>query len=141
MTALSDDLEAIDRYMKETPLHTKEAARLRDEWIKWWDGLWWFEKQTDSNLFDIARNKKNAFNLANARDPIERADIKESLKTAVTSEELRGDPRRMLSDGSYDTEKEPFFPTRVKVLGGALAAAFVGLWALKKIYVEPVLRR
>jgi hypothetical protein len=143
MTALNDDLEAIDRYMKTTPLYTPEAKRLRDEWIGWYDNLGWYEKAFDSDLFNLARNKKNALNLANARSRLEKEEIQTQLKTAVTSEELRGEPRRMLSDGTYGSTEapEPFFPLRVKIVAGIAAVGALALLMVKKIYVDPFIPR
>lgn len=147
MTMQDDDLDAIDVYMKATPIYTAEATRLRDDWITWWDDLGWYAKSFDADVFDVARNKKNAFNLANARTPPEKAQIRESLKTAFTTEEARGEPRRMLSDGTYtgqeesESESEPFFPLRVKIAGGVAAAVLAALFVVKKIYVDPFVRR
>lgn len=143
MSMQSDDMEAIDRYMKETKRVTSKANKLHDEWIVWYDGLGWYDLNFNTDIFDQARNRKNAFNLANVHTDAERDSLKEQIKNSFTTEEARGQPNRMKTDGAFNEapDTEPFFPTRVKVAGGIAALGFGALWALKKIYVDPFIGR
>jgi hypothetical protein len=151
MSLQSDDMDALDVYMKGTPIVQQAARALRDSWIQWYDKLGWWNIQFNEGAFDEARNRKHAFDEANAKDAEELKFIREMRKTALTSEEARGQPRRMLDDGSYAIRESPlpgvlttpaqegFFPLRVKIAIGLTAAAGVTLVALKRIYLDPFL--
>jgi hypothetical protein len=140
----SDDLAAMNIYMSDAKPVSPQAIKLRDEWLTWWESLGWYAKTFDSNTFDQARNRKHAFDIANVKSSAEAAAVKEQIKTSFTTEEARGEPNRMRSDGTYTEkppEKEPFFPTRIKILAGAILAGVTALIIAKKVYIDPFIPR
>lgn len=144
MSMQSDDMEALNRYMTSTKRITSKASALHDEWIEWYDSLGWYEINFDTSIFDQARNRKNAFNLANVKTAAERTALEDQIKNSFTTEEARGEPSRMKTDGSFNVkpkDSEPFFPLRVKIAGAVTALGIGALWVLKKIYVDPFIKR
>lgn len=148
-TLQNENLDALNKYFMTTKIKTKEAEKLKTSWLQWWETLGWYDLSVDPDTFDIARNRKNAFDLANAVSASEKTSIKEAIKTGFTTEEAlggtRGTPavRRTTSDGTYledPIEKEPFVPTRIKVVGAIALAAVGALWAAKTVYLNPILK-
>lgn len=135
----SEDMDAINRMMAGAPLRTKAAAAVHDEWIKWWDGLSWWEKALDGETYDRARNLRNQFNRANAVTASDRAAVERMQTTGLTNEEIAGGTRRTLSTGDYDV---PLLSTSSRLALGGLAllagGGYLALKAAKK--VVPVLR-
>lgn len=141
----TDDLDAINEYMMKTKIKTKKAEALQVEWIKWFEPLSWYERTLDTDTFDVARNRRNAFNLANATSTKAKEQIREVIKNGTSGEEARGETRRSTAEGRYieDAElepPEPFFPTRVKVAAGLGLLAILAAMMAKKVYVDPILR-
>ena len=139
----SDDLEAINKFIMGAKIKTKAADKLRTEWLRWWEKLGWYDKAIESDTYDLARNKRNAFNRANAATAKEKAAVESVITGGVTAEETRGGTRRTTSDGNYledPEEKEPFVPTRIKVVGAIGLVAVGALWMAKKTYLAPLLR-
>ncbi len=129
----SEDIEAIDRYIKAAPLHSKAAGVAHDDWVRYYDGLSWLDKTTDATL-DKSRNLRNAFNRANAVTAADREAVENQLQNGLTSEELAGGTSRRLSTGDYDT---PLISPATRA-GLLLAGLGVGvLWLAKKVYVDP----
>lgn len=151
MEATFDDaanIDAINRYIAEAKPLTPAGAKAKDEWRIWHDGLSWYDKTFPSvAVYDYARNLKNKFNLANAPTAAEKAAVQLNAQTGVTSEQMRGEVDRRLTSGAYNTEEyaesleEPFIPTRIKVVAGLAAVTWFGGKYLKKVYVDPFLRR
>jgi hypothetical protein len=147
MSATLDDasnIEAINEYIMNVPLKNKDAATVRDEWLKWHDGLGWYEQSFPSvPTYDRARNIKHKFDLANTTSTEEKAAVKQSHLTGMTSEEMRGEVKRTTSTGNYldhPEDAEPWIPAKTKIvlaIGGIILTA--GLVA-KKIYVDPWLK-
>ncbi len=125
----ADDMDAIRVYFNNTQAITPEAVKIKDEFNVWFDKLWWVEKTTSAN-YDLARNMRNRFNLANVKTPVERAAVVNSLKTGTSSEELKGEVRRVQSDGMLPgpvtPPKDPIIP-REWLVGGIVV---IGLSAV-----------
>lgn len=118
------DLEAINRYMVSTPRKTKKANQLHDEWLKWWEGITWYEKAWDKNTFDVARNMRNNFNLANTVTREEKEHVQQVIGSGLSNEEMTGGTDRRLSTGMY-TENLISTSSKVaiaSVVGGGLIA-------------------
>ncbi len=130
------DTEAINKYIVETPTKTEQARALRDEWIVWYDDLSFWEKNLDDDILDEARNRRNDFNEANATTFAEHAQVRDVIEHGMSTEQMRGDTDRRLSDGSLPKHKKPWVPWWAKiaaVLGvGVVGAAWVG----KKVYID-----
>src|SRR5206468_12801055 len=74
---------------------------LKNEWITWFDRLAWYDKNFDQGTYDVARNKRNAFNLANVSSPSELSNVREVIKTGISSEQMQGLPDRRDSEGMF----------------------------------------
>ena len=151
MEATRDDaanIAAIHTYVMSQPLNTKAAEKARDAWLKFHEDLGWTGREFPSvEDYDNARNLRNAFDLANAKTAAEKKVVEEFHKNGITSEELRGEPKRTTSDGNYlvpppepeEEVSEPWIPMKTKIALGVGAAVLVGLSFLKKMYVDPFL--
>jgi hypothetical protein len=129
----SDNIEAIQKYFANTTAVTSEASKIKDEFTKWYDGLWWYEKNESSN-YDLARNMRNRFNLANAKTVAEKASVENVMKTGLSSEELVGDPRRNLESGMLPGPDKPPNPPLIPVpwlIGGAVVLGLSVIFAAK----------
>jgi len=93
-------LDAINRYIMTTHLQTPKAAKVHDEWVRWFDDLSWLQKTSQGTL-DEARNRRTEFNLANALTAEAKKNVLEVAKTGATSEQMLGDSDRRLSTGLF----------------------------------------
>ena len=138
---------AANEYMMRTPVKTAKAQRLKDDWIKWYDGLDYYDYYvTCSSLpckhWDIARMKKEAFNVANATTEKELYWVKRVAETGMSTEETMGQPKRRTSKGTYGDTPKPrpeWLPPTGYLIGGAVLGV-VGLYVHFAI-VRPRLRR
>lgn len=132
-TLLSDNIDAIQRYFAEAHPITSEATAIKDEFIKWIDSLWWYEKNWQST-YDLARNLRNRYDLANAVTPIAKAQVMLVQRTGLTTEQMQGLPDRRDSHGNFPgpttPPKPPLIPWWVWT-GGAVVA---GLSAIAYSY-------
>jgi hypothetical protein len=137
------DLEAIDRFIKEATPRNKASAKIRDEWIIWWDTLSWYQKNLDGGTLDEARNRRNAYNRADAQTAQEREQVEAVIQGGVSREEMRGEPDRRLSSGDLPGESKGLVKTIVTAIPwwgyviGAAAVVGGGFYA-KKVYIDPV---
>jgi hypothetical protein len=115
-----EDMEAINRYIMTAPLRTSAATRLRDDWLRWYDQLSWYEREYEQATYDEARNRRNAFNLANATTTREKEAVEQVMKTGLTTEEMEGGTRRTTTEGKYITPDEPMVSTKTKIIWGAV---------------------
>lgn len=137
----ADDIDAINRYIVYTDVRTKDGAKVKDEWIRWHDSLSWWSKNMDSATYDEARNKRNRFNLANATSKAEQNQIKDVQQTGLSTEEMQGGTRRVLSSGQYETPDEPIIPTSFKLgVGVTLLTAALGYTAYKVYFPSSLIK-
>jgi hypothetical protein len=129
-----EDLDAINAYIagKKPADLTPAAIRLRDQWIAWFNDLGFWARNFDSNNYNIARNKKRAFDLANAKTAEERAVIKKVQAGGVTTEEMSGKPT-ILGSGGFVEEPKPLIPTQYKVAAAAAAGITLAGVVAKKL--------
>src|SRR5262245_24264320 len=131
----SENIEAINRYIVNATINTKEAGKIRDEWIRWHDKQGWWSLSMTSSTYDEARNIRNRFNIANAKTAEDKEFVRHVQQQGLSSEEMQGGTKRVLSDGTYSTDDEGLIPTSFKlgvgVTLGTLAAGYVA-W---KLYV------
>lgn len=135
----NQDMEAINRFMSDTVAVTPEAVKLKDDWIKWWDQLGWWEKSIETGPFDEARNRRNAFIRANVTSAADREAVERVIKTGVTTEEMSpddwwtlnpgdsgGQTKRADSEGNLPTPPPPpLIPTWAKT--GSIVAVLAGV--------------
>lgn len=137
-----DDMEAINVYIANGKPKTKDAAEVRDDWIRWYADLSWWEKAADGPTYDKARNFRTEYNRANAVTKEEKKHVETVIKTGITTEELQGEAKRQLESGEYDV---PLLSTKqTAILGTTLgliiaAGAAVGLGVLF-VKSQPALR-
>jgi hypothetical protein len=126
----ADNLDAINRFVVGTVIKTPAAQQLRDEWIQWFDTRTSYDLNFDRPTYDAARNRKLAFELANATSDAEREQIKLVAQTGMSSEEMQGEADRRQTGGHY-TEASPASPfvglawLAVAIGGAAAAGAFL----------------
>lgn len=136
------NLDAISRYMSDTPVKTQAASRAKDAWVIWYDGLDFIDKNWPSQqVYDMARNLRNAFNKANATTPKELAAVVQTQQTGLSSEQLQGQSDRRLATGDYIEAPEPFVPLRIKIVAFLTLLGIGAGYAAKKAYVDPFIRR
>lgn len=133
----ADDIDAINRYIVYAKINTKDASKIKDEWIKWHDGLSWWDRNMAPEVYDQARNIRNRFNLANTTSAKEKEEIRQIQQTGLSTEEMQGGTRRVLSSGTYETsvDDDDILPTSFKLgVGVTLATAIAGYvtWKLYK---------
>lgn len=142
-TMQADDIDAINVYIMQTQAVTPEATKLKDSWIKWFNDLSWYSKDLSLDTYDEARNRRNAFNIANAPTAVAKAQVKAVVKGGLTSEESAGRASRLNSEGKFPEEDKPLIPTPYKVvgaialLGGVLAFA----WEAPHAIANAIFRR
>lgn len=130
------DLRAIADYFDRTEAVTPQAIVLKDKWTIWWDNQSWFNKNvTPLDIYDEARNRRNAFNLANATTAEERAIADRVAKKGYTTEEMRGESKRILSTGRFPEESKPWIPTWAKVTAVAAGAVTVVAIGARKLHI------
>lgn len=85
-----EDVEAIDRYMRTTPLKTSEAFQIKDAYIRWYDKSSWWDKNQSGSFFDEIRTRRNQLNIANQPTETKKAEVRQVIATGVTAEEMQG---------------------------------------------------
>lgn len=61
----SEDMAAIDSYIRNTHAVSDPAAKLQRQWGSWYEGLGWFDRNANSSIYNEARARRKAFNDAN----------------------------------------------------------------------------
>lgn len=109
MTTQSENMEAVNRYMRTTPIINNAAFPIKDDYIRWWDNLSWWSINMDPAAWDEARTRRNKFNLTNVKSEQERAKVVRVITTGIESEEMEGKKRpTTLSTGEVGTQvKKP----------------------------------
>jgi hypothetical protein len=141
-TLAKDNLIAVNDYMHRTPSKTAPAASLLSDWARWWDATGNpanYSIQIPPAVWDEARNRRVAFDLANAKTKAEQDLIIHTATTGMSSEQMQGLPdRRDPNTGLYfvpPPPPAPLFPSWVKPL--AIGAVALGLG----LSVVPTLRK
>lgn len=111
---------AINKYMQEKKPRTKEAIKLRDEWIRWYSALDWWDISFDDATYNEARNRKSKYDLADATTAEEKATVEEQLKR---------DPTR-LSTGFLPEDEVSWVPSWVKPAAYGTGAGVLGVLAV-----------
>ena len=100
-----EDMNAVNVYMRTTPIVNNAAFPIKNDFIKWWDNLGWWDKNHSSESWDIARTKRNKFMLANVKNEEQRAAVVKVVTTGIESEEMAGKPRpTTLSTGEVGSQ-------------------------------------
>lgn len=125
----ADDLDAINRFMMATQTKNILATTLKNEWVHWFDSLNFYDRNFDKGTYDVARNKRNAFNLANVSSIQEEQQVKEVIKTGLTSEQMQGLPDRRDSSGMFPNPPPRTVPTWFYLAFGTVFLGVVGYTA------------
>lgn len=134
---LADDMKAINDYFHRVAPVTDEAKRLASDWAQWWittgdPGNYIF--LIPDAVFDEARNRKLAFDRANAVTQHDKDLVEQVAKTGMTHETAQGEPdRRDPVTGGYYVPPTPILPTWFwpVVVGGAVLG--VGIPVIRKL--------
>lgn len=120
-----EDMRAIRQYIGDTQAVTPEAQQIKADFVKWYDALGPIDVFEQSN-FDLARNQRNRFNLANATTPEDKSQVEDVMKTGITAEQAQGQFDRRLPDGMLPgpvtPPPPPFLSTPVLIAGAAVAS-------------------
>jgi hypothetical protein len=139
---MSDNLVATDNYFHQTLINTPAAASLASDWARWWmttgnpDNYWF---SIPDAVWDEARNRKFAFDLANYPDQVAR--LKEEAKTNFSTEQMRGEPdRRDPTTGTFPVPKPAILPSwgMPVVLGAAALGVGISIIPLIRKILFPV---
>lgn len=120
----NEDMEAINRYMREAIPATKEGRLALADWDSWWVTLDWWDKNVSTEAFDKARNLFHKFVVANQPTQQGKESIKEVLARGITTEEIEGNPRRSDEEGNFPE------PTSEIVKTGTWIGAALGVSVL-----------
>jgi len=131
----NQDMAAINQMIASTTPLNDEASALKDDWTTWYDSLGWYNKNVDTATYDLARNKRNAFVIANTPDAATQAIVQKSVASAFTEEEAEGGTRRSLSTGFFKIPPVPLIPTPYKVAAVVGGVSIATLVLLKKLYI------
>jgi hypothetical protein len=131
----NQDMTAINQMIANTTPLNDQASALKDDWTTWFDGLGWYAKNVDTATYDLARNKRNAFVIANTPDAATQAIVQKSVASAFTEEEAEGGTRRSLSTGFFKIPPVPLIPTPYKVAAVVGGVSIATLVLLKKLYI------
>lgn len=132
----SDDMTAIDTFIHSVPLNTDKAKGLFTDWVTWYTNLSWYGRTQDSSNYDIARNKRNAFELANAQSDDEKAQIKAVQTKGVSTEQAKGQPDRRDAEGNIiPPPSVPWYKklTLIQKAVLGLAASVTGIAVIRKL--------
>lgn len=88
----SEDMEAINRFMRSSTANNIKAAGIKNSWPNWYDNLGWYSKNFDSSTYNTARAKRNAFSIANARNQSESEAVQNVINTGMTTEQMNVNP-------------------------------------------------
>lgn len=124
-----EDIDAISRYITSQPIRTDTARQLKDDWIRWRDGLSFWDRNFDGSTYDLARNKKLAFDRANAVTAQQKQAVETVAKTGLSTEQMQGKEDRRTSTGEYAIQPKPIIPTEYKVAIAVVGAGAVLLFA------------
>lgn len=136
-----DNMRAVNDYFHTVTAQTPQARQLQSDWMQWWittgnpDNFTFF---VPDKIWDEARNRRLAFNLANAITPQEKENVIRVATTGVSSETIRSESeKRDPVTGQIFIPPPPpfnlpkwFFP----VVVGTVALVVVGPLARKIIF-------
>jgi hypothetical protein len=121
--AYSDNNAAIAQYFAQTNAVTPEAVKIKNDFTIWYNGLTWVGKGLQSN-YDLARNQRNQFDLANATTPEEKANVQNVIQTGLSTEQLQGETDRRLDNGMLPgpvtPPTPPLIPSQYLIAGGII---------------------
>jgi len=103
-----EDMDAINRFMMNTPFKTSAAEKLHNDWLRWYDALSWYDRNYSTNTYDAARNRRNAFLAANATTAAEQQAADTVKRTGLTTEEMFGKTKRITSKGEFPETDDSF---------------------------------
>jgi hypothetical protein len=139
----ADDLNAVNAFFHSTPAKTPEARKLQSDWAAWWisvgdpDNYWLSVPQS---VWDEARNRRLAFNLANATTAAEKERVTEVATQGVSTEQARGESeRRDPTTGQIFVPPAPVFPSWVKPVAFGAACVVVGFTVVAPLLKKLVL--
>ena len=130
----SDDMDSINRYMLAQKPATSKATSLKDDWIKWYESMSWWDRTQTSENYDLDRNKRDEYNLANATSSQQKKDVEAVIKGGLATEQTQAPAgtdldqyNRRTSKGTYVVESPPLIPDKYKV--GALVVGSLAVVA------------
>lgn len=125
--AKADEFIKLDQRVKQMQPTKSKSVKLKDDWLKWYGGLTFWEKTFSDEKFNEARNRWIDLVAADSDNP---KVVKDALKIVPSLEQIFGLPDPRNSEGYYLTNIGPVIPTSFKVGAGISAASILGalLW-------------
>lgn len=80
----AENMDAINQYMRTTPLKTPEAFSIKDSFIRWWDNLGWYDKSVNDGAYDEASTRRNQLNIANQPTEAKKTEVRDVLSRGQT---------------------------------------------------------
>lgn len=127
------NIEAINSFMLTTQPLTNKSQVIRDDWMRWYAPLTWYDKNFGSNTEAEAFNRRNAYMRANVATAEELAQVNAFIKKAPAFDPVTGKPNLITSSGDRVLNPEPLVPTSYKVVGIVTVLGITTLAILKKI--------
>ena len=129
------DIEAINKFFAETPPANNEAAKVKTDWVAWYNKLGWYDKNVVSGTGNEAINRRNAYLRANATTNAEQKMVDDFLKGGPAVNPVTGQVIQKTPEGDRYVPKPPLIPTPYKVAAVATIAGVTTLVVLKKLYI------
>lgn len=79
----SEDMDAVNIYMRTLPLKTQEAFSIKDAFIRWYDKLSWYDKSMSNDVWAEAQTRRNQLNIANQPTEAKKEEIRDVLDRAA----------------------------------------------------------
>lgn len=93
----AEDMIAVNDYFQRIPAKTPEAQQHKTAWNAWFPKLGWYDKNFNAKIWDDARARRNAFNLANAVTQAEKIQVEHVINTGITTEDLQKKPAAVIA--------------------------------------------
>lgn len=121
----ADDIEAINVYFQSQNTKTPEAAKLKQSWIQWYNGLNFITKALDSTSEEAA-NRRNIFNAANLQ-PVNLTDAVDLTQDQKIDRQAAIAQSKDLSPAQKTAalKKNPTIPTTKGVPAGSVSHATI----------------
>lgn len=103
---------------------TSKAKKLKDDWIKWFNGLSFWQQNFDEGVFNEGRNRFIDITAYDTEDP---QAIKDAWKVTPSLEQTLGLPDPRTTDGYYPVASKPIVPDIPLGFKVGVAASALGI--------------
>lgn len=131
------DIEAINKFFLDTKAVNSTATNLKNEWLQWYSGLGWYDKNVNEAIAAQAFNKRNAFLRANVTTSAEKEMVDRFIKDVdgPTTNPVTGKPILKDDQGNRIVPPIPLIPPLYKAIAVGVGTGTVVLVVLKKLRI------